>query len=372
MTPILGVGASGGAKPGTPTIGTATGGDASATVAFTAPTYTGKGGTVTYRATSSPGSITGTSTTSPITVSGLTNGTAYTFTVRAETSYGVNSDSSAASNSVTPAVPVYSLSATFNASGNFTVPSGKTKLAVYVVSSAVGGNAGQSASWSPTNEQISAGVGRAGGSGGGAVGFKEYTTNAGTNFAVTIGTTSSFGNLASASTSSQNSNVSGFVTRAAATGGNGGNAGQTNINSGPSNGGSGNAGGAGGNITVSDANVPALAIAGGGGGGGGGCAIDYNNQSGNATGGSGGAGGSGGGGAGGNAGNAAISFSPGDDGYVGTTNVSNGGTSGSAIAGGGGGGAGGSGARGGVGGVSTRSGGAASNGGTGRVLVYVK
>jgi hypothetical protein len=58
MSPILGVGASGGAKPGTPTIGTATAGDAQATVAFTAPAYTGKGGTVTYRATSSPSSIT--------------------------------------------------------------------------------------------------------------------------------------------------------------------------------------------------------------------------------------------------------------------------------------------------------------------------
>ena len=65
---------SGGKQPGTPTIGAATAGNASATVAYTAPSYTGKGGAVTYRATSSPGGLTGTGA-SPITVSGLTNGT---------------------------------------------------------------------------------------------------------------------------------------------------------------------------------------------------------------------------------------------------------------------------------------------------------
>jgi hypothetical protein len=104
---IIGLLASGGAEPTAPTIGTATAGNASATVAFTAPSYLGKSGSVTYTATSSPGGFTGTGT-SPITVSGLTNGTAYTFTVRATTSYGVTGPSSAASNSITPAVPVLS------------------------------------------------------------------------------------------------------------------------------------------------------------------------------------------------------------------------------------------------------------------------
>ena len=83
----LGQFAAAGSLPGVPTIGTATAGNTQATVAFTAPTYTGKGGVVTYRAVSSPGSIEATSTSSPITVTGLSNGTAYTFTVRAETSY---------------------------------------------------------------------------------------------------------------------------------------------------------------------------------------------------------------------------------------------------------------------------------------------
>lgn len=94
--------------PGAPTIGTATdgGNGTSVNVAFTAPSWVGKGtGTVTYTATSSPGGFTGTATSSPVTVSGLTAGTAYTFTVRATTSYGVTGPSSAASNSVTPQVP---------------------------------------------------------------------------------------------------------------------------------------------------------------------------------------------------------------------------------------------------------------------------
>ena len=91
---------SGGSVPGTPTIGTATAGNAQATVAFTAPSYLGKGGAVTYRAISTPGSVVATGSASPITVTGLTNGVSYTFQVRTETAYGVNSEYSAASNSL--------------------------------------------------------------------------------------------------------------------------------------------------------------------------------------------------------------------------------------------------------------------------------
>jgi hypothetical protein len=101
MTKIISI--VGGMQPSTPTIGTATGGDTTASVAFTPSTYIGKG-TITYTATSSPGGITATSSTSPIAVTGLTNGTAYTFTVTGTTNYGVASNASAASNSVTPAV----------------------------------------------------------------------------------------------------------------------------------------------------------------------------------------------------------------------------------------------------------------------------
>jgi hypothetical protein len=166
---ILGSAASGGKKPGTPTIGTATGGNASATVAFTAPTYLGKGGTVTYTATSSPGGFTGTSTTSPITVSGLTNGTSYTFVVKATTSYGVASADSAASNAVTPAQPFTATGGTtstpgdgykyhtFTGGGSFTVTAG-SQPAAFVVVVAGGGGGGTMPSY-----------GSSGGGGGGGV-----------------------------------------------------------------------------------------------------------------------------------------------------------------------------------------------------------
>jgi hypothetical protein len=89
--------------PGAPTIGTATVlGATSVSVAFTAPTFAGIPATITsYTVTSSPGGLTGTGASSPITVSGLTEGTPYTFTVRATNASGTG-PASAASNSVTP------------------------------------------------------------------------------------------------------------------------------------------------------------------------------------------------------------------------------------------------------------------------------
>ena len=87
--------------PGAPTIGTATKGNAQATVTFTAPASNGGSAITGYIVTSNPGSFTATGPASPITVTGLTNGTAYTFTVIAVNASG-NSLPSAASNSVTP------------------------------------------------------------------------------------------------------------------------------------------------------------------------------------------------------------------------------------------------------------------------------
>lgn len=90
-------------SPGAPTIGTATAvGTTAATVTYTAPSDLGTG-SVTYTATSSPGGLTGTGA-SPITVTGLTINTTYTFTVTATTPGGTG-PASAASNSVTPALP---------------------------------------------------------------------------------------------------------------------------------------------------------------------------------------------------------------------------------------------------------------------------
>ena len=90
--------------PNAPTIGTATAGDTSVSVAFTAPSNVGGGPITSYVAVSSPGGFTGTASASPVTVTGLTNGTAYTFQVFAINAYG-SSDASASSNSVTPSAP---------------------------------------------------------------------------------------------------------------------------------------------------------------------------------------------------------------------------------------------------------------------------
>ncbi len=92
------------AVPGAPTIGTATAGNAQATVSFTAPTSTGGSAITGYTVTSNPsgGFDTGSGTTSTThIVTGLTNGTLYTFTVTAANAAG-NSLPSGSSNGVTP------------------------------------------------------------------------------------------------------------------------------------------------------------------------------------------------------------------------------------------------------------------------------
>jgi hypothetical protein len=107
--------------PDAPTMGTATAGLGSVSVAFTPATT---GGTASlYTAISNPGAITGTSATSPITVSGLTAGTNYTFTVRGSNSTGTGPYSSA-SNSISPADLVNGYDALYST----TVPSGGAAL----------------------------------------------------------------------------------------------------------------------------------------------------------------------------------------------------------------------------------------------------
>ena len=93
--------------PGAPPAPVAAGGDGWATVTWSPPTSDGGDAITGYTVTSSPGGKTCAWTTGPrwCTVTGLTNGTSYTFTVRATNSIGT-SPASSPSNAVVPAVPV--------------------------------------------------------------------------------------------------------------------------------------------------------------------------------------------------------------------------------------------------------------------------
>ncbi|MBI3968024.1 MAG: PQQ-dependent sugar dehydrogenase, partial [Chloroflexi bacterium] len=94
--------------PGAPTNVVAAAGNQQATVSWTAPTATGSGAILTYTVTSSGGQTkTVTGTVLSTNVTGLTNGTAYTFTITAANATG-SGPASAASNVVTPSVPVSS------------------------------------------------------------------------------------------------------------------------------------------------------------------------------------------------------------------------------------------------------------------------
>ncbi len=90
--------------PGAPTGVSAVGGNAQATVTFTAPASDGGSAITSYTVTASPGGLTATGGGSPLTVLGLTNGIEYTFTVTATNAVGTG-DPSAASNAVSPVAP---------------------------------------------------------------------------------------------------------------------------------------------------------------------------------------------------------------------------------------------------------------------------
>jgi hypothetical protein len=87
--------------PGAPTNVTASAGDGQATVFFTPPVGNGGSEITRYDVLDAAGNIVGIGTSSPITVTGLSNGTAYSFTVKAVNSEG-SSGASASSNTVTP------------------------------------------------------------------------------------------------------------------------------------------------------------------------------------------------------------------------------------------------------------------------------
>jgi Dockerin type I domain/Putative Ig domain/Fibronectin type III domain len=132
--------------PQPPTIGTATAGNGQATVNFTAPGNNGGSAITLYVTTANPGGQTATNNVSPILFTGLTNGVAYTFTVRAINNQGSSFDS-AASNSVTPAGPpgpptgVVATAGNGSASVTFTPPvsNGGSPITSYTAISSPGG-----------------------------------------------------------------------------------------------------------------------------------------------------------------------------------------------------------------------------------------
>ena len=155
--------------PQAPTIGTATSGNAQASVTFTA-NATGGSAITGYTITSSPGNITASGATSPVVVTGLTNGTEYTFTAVATNANGTSAASSA-SNSVTPTanIPIDILLVAAGGGGAYDVGGGggaggvlntNSILCVpntlYTVSIGAGGvGAGPSNSYTPASGQNS-------------------------------------------------------------------------------------------------------------------------------------------------------------------------------------------------------------------------
>ncbi|OAB36972.1 hypothetical protein PMSD_11140 [Paenibacillus macquariensis subsp. defensor] len=87
--------------PKVPATVTAVAGNGQAVVSFTAPSDNGGSPITGYEVTSIPGNIIVTGSASPVIVTGLTNGTSYTFTVKAMNSKG-KGQASAESNAVTP------------------------------------------------------------------------------------------------------------------------------------------------------------------------------------------------------------------------------------------------------------------------------
>lgn len=158
--------------PDAPTIGTATAGNAQATVTFTAPSNTGAGAITGYVVVSSGGQ-TASGSASPITVTGLTIGVAYTFRVYAVSAYGT-SPFSAVSNSVTPVAQgqqAYTTSGTYS----WVAPSGVTSVSVVAV-----GGGGGSGNQTASSRQAS-------GAGGG-LGYKNnITVVPGNSYTVVVG-----------------------------------------------------------------------------------------------------------------------------------------------------------------------------------------
>jgi hypothetical protein len=241
---VLGVGFNPLQAPNAPTIGTATAGDTTASVAFTAPANVGGSAITSYAVQSTPGGIGATGASSPITVSGLTNGTSYAFRVTALNSYGP-SPASAASNSVTPVEVTGQQAYTTAGTFSWVAPAGVTSVSIVTVGAG--------------------GVGA-----GGGLGWKNnITVIPGNSYSLRVGNSAPYGTIAQSSY---------FIDEATVRGGGGSGtqgAGGTYTGDGGGNGGNGggrySGGGAGGYTGNGGGNPNAWntnGVAGSGGGGG--------------------------------------------------------------------------------------------------------
>ena len=139
VTPTTGI-------PGAPTIGTATPGNTTAGVSFSAPINTGGSAITAYTVTSSPGGLTATGAASPLTVTGLSNGTAYSFTVTATNATGGTSSASSSTSTTPATVPAAPITVTAipgNASAAVSFgelgSTGGSPILIYTVTSSPGG-----------------------------------------------------------------------------------------------------------------------------------------------------------------------------------------------------------------------------------------
>jgi len=317
-----------------------------------------------YSFTRTPGSVTVNSNNTTAIFTDLTIGTDYTFTARAINTTG---SSSLSNPSPTFKMPGYQLAQTFTSSGNYTVPSGVTKLALVGV--AAGGSGGTGSVEGGFNRTNNPHVGRgsSGGGSGAAFSVREISVTPGTVYPVVIGTgagsqtrfdnivvanggntgSPSAGSVGTGGTVTVNSGIADLA-RSGVSGGAGGNRVTAGTNSGQ---GPGAAGSSQNQILSNDVNIQALTVGGSGGGGGGG-------------GGSPSQGGAGGG--------SPFGGSGGGGGVANSLNNVNGGAGGSAANGlGGGGGGGGGGAYMNQNGF-TRAGGGGGAGGAATILVYIK
>jgi hypothetical protein len=232
--------------PQAPTIGTATNLNESqkVSVSFTAPANNGGSSITSYTVTSSPGGLTASGASSPITVTGLTNGTAYTFTVKANNANG-SSLASAASNSATPTSP-YPIYTEMTSSTTYTPSSFPATVDVYLIGG--GGSSGNTASTSSGNRFC---IGWGGGGGGG---YRATATGVTINSALTV----TVGNAATGrGGTGGTTSVSGGYSLSASGGNGGTGGGVSSINTGANTGTGGNGGsggGAGSAVNADDAN----------------------------------------------------------------------------------------------------------------------